>query len=154
MINEKRKIDIASKLFKLGTGIFISLGLGHLSGSLIDILTPFLFTPVDIRIKNEMINATIIITDRMSLWDAWIGFNLSHGLGVMVFGFVFLLLAHKNFNYIITIKFIYPLSVFIAMVYSIIAVIFWFYAPAIGCFSGLLCFVISFALMKNEWLRR
>ena len=153
MNNLKRKVAIASKIFKAGACIFISLGIGHFSGTLVDMATPFLFTPVDIRVKKDMIASTMLITDRTSLWDAWMGFNLSHGFGVLIFGLAFLLLAHKRFESIVSLKFVYPLCIFVALVYFVLSLIFWFYLPAIGCFSGLMCFVVSFALMKNEWLR-
>ncbi len=154
MNNFNKNTVLSSKFYKVGTCIFITLGLAHFLGTLIDIITPFLFTPVDNHVKNEMIKATILITDRMSLWNAWIGFNLSHGFGVLIFGVVFLLLARNNFDYIISIKFIYPLSIFIALVYLTMSLLFWFYLPSIGCFLGLLSFIISFLLVKNEWYKK
>jgi len=122
------------------------MGLGHFLGTVIDVFTPFLFTPVDGRVKEEMVKAVILITDRTTLWDAWLGFNLSHGLGVFLFGFIFLTLARRDYCLITGERFILPLCVFTASAYLALSIIFWFYLPAAGCAVVLSCYAVSWVL--------
>lgn len=37
-----------------------------------------------------------ILTRQTSIWDAWIGFNASHGLGIILFAAVYLVLAGRH----------------------------------------------------------
>ncbi|MCU0848776.1 MAG: hypothetical protein MUD12_12895 [Spirochaetes bacterium] len=108
--NEKNMV-LSSMFFKIGSCIFMLMGLGHFLGTAVDVFTPFLFTPVDCRVKEMMAGAAILITDRTTLWDAWLGFNLSHGLGVFLFGFIFLSLARRDYGLITGERFILPLCV-------------------------------------------
>ena len=146
--NEKNMV-LSSMFFKTGSCVFMLMGLGHFLGTVVDVFTPFLFTPVDGRVKDAMVKGTILITDRTSLWDAWLGFNLSHGLGVFLFGFIFLMLARKDYGLITGGRFILPLCVFTVSAYLALSVMFWFYLPALGCAVVLICYVVSFALARK-----
>ena len=154
MGNTENKISAAKRAFEFGAFVFLLLGSAHALGTIVDLFRPFLFTPVDPQVKLMMRDATMLITDRTSLWKAWLGFNLSHGYGVFFFGLTTWLLAHDNFRSVIKLRPLFPLILFMSLSYLIMAVSFWFYAPALGCALGFSCFAISFLLIRQQWLAR
>jgi hypothetical protein len=80
------------------------------------------------------------------MWRGWLGFNISHGLGAATFGFTMLILALHDYGLVQQISAIGPLTIAVSAVYFLLAVRFWFYAPAIGCGLGLACFIAAAAL--------
>ncbi len=81
-----------------------------------------------------------------SMWRAWLGFNISHGLGAATFGFTMLILALHGYGLVQQISAIKPLAIAVSAVYFLLAVRYWFYAPAIGCGLGLGCFIAAAVL--------
>ena len=78
------------------------------------------------------------------MWRAWIGFNFSHSLGVLLVA-VLALWAGSRFNTL-------PLSVstgvmtLIGCAYLILALLYWFRSPAIGVAIGTGCFSVAWVL--------
>ena len=152
MTETRNKTNAAKRVFEFGAIVFLLLGSAHALGTMVDLFRPFLFTPVDPQVKLTMMDSTILITDRTSLWKAWLGFNLSHGYGVFFFGLITLLMARDNFGYVIKLRPLFPLTIFMSLSYLIMAISFWFYVPALGCALGFGCFVVSFLLVRRQWL--
>lgn len=150
MVEKRNEMNAAKRLFEFGALVFLLLGSAHAATSVVDVFRPFLFTPVDEGVKRMMMDSTILITDRTSLWDAWLGFNISHGYGVFFFGLITLLLARHDFRCVIRFKPLFPLTIFMSLSYLIMAIRFWFYLPALGCALGLGCFVLSFLLVRGR----
>ncbi|MEW6093194.1 MAG: hypothetical protein AB1531_04425 [Chloroflexota bacterium] len=150
MTETGNKISAAKRAFEFGALVFLLLGFAHALGIVVDMFRPFLFTPVDPQVKQTMMDATILITDRTSLWKAWLGFNLIHGYGVFFFGLITFLLAHDNFGYVIKHRALFPLVLFMALSYLIMAVVFWFYVPVLGCALGFGGFIVSFVLIRQR----
>jgi hypothetical protein len=80
------------------------------------------------------------------MWRGWLGFNISHGLGAATFGFTMLILSLHDYGLVQQISVIEPLTIAVSAVYFLLAVRFWFYAPAVGCGLGLACFIAAAAL--------
>jgi len=152
MAETQNRLNAAKRAFEFGAIVFLLLGSSHALGTLVDLFRPFLFTPVDLQVKQTMMDSTILITDRTSLWKAWLGFNLSHGYGVFFFGLITLLLARNNFGYVIKLRPLFPLTIFMSLSYLLMAVAFWFYIPALGCALGFGGFAVSFLLARRQWL--
>ena len=133
--------EIARLLFQVATLPFVVLGLAHIFLTLMGRLDP-----VDDQVRQSMSQAPLKFTSKMSMWRSWLGFNLSHGLGVLFFGLIFLLIATYDFQVILKLNFLMPLAVIVSTAYLILALRFWFYAPAIGIAIGLIFFVLSYAL--------
>jgi hypothetical protein len=150
MEQKESEMSKAKRLFEFGALVFVVLGSAHALASMVDVFRPFLFTPVDEEVKRVMMDSTILITDRTSLWDAWLGFNISHGYGVFFFGLITFLSARHNFDYVLSFKPLLPLTIFMPLGYLIMALFFWFYLPALGCTLGLICFVLSFLLVRRQ----
>ena len=73
-------------LLAVGGGIFLILGSLHGLLTLRDLANPRAFTPTDARVREAMQGARLSLNPRANLWEAWLGFNLSHSLGLVVFG--------------------------------------------------------------------
>jgi len=139
--------EIAQYLFQIGTIPFIALGLLHTLYSLADVIKPRKLTPRNDQVRQMMTETGMKITNRTTLWLAWLGFNISHGIGVLFFGLIFLLIALYDFKLIQSIKFLIPLAILMSASYFVLAIRFWFYIPAIGTGIGLICFTLSYLML-------
>ncbi len=77
------------------------------------------------------------------MWDAWLGFNISHGLGAAVFG-AFAIIVGVVHGGLLTTWLVLAAITGISVIYLALALRFWFYIPALGiglataCFAGAL----------------
>ena len=72
--------------------------------------------------------------NRTNMWDAWLGFNFSHAVGLILFGVICTQTAARSTM---------PLLVAVAGVYLLLALRFWFYAPAIAIAIATLCLLFA-----------
>ncbi len=75
------------------------------------------------------------------MWRAWIGFNFSHSLGVLLVAGL-ALWAGFRFNTLPVGIIIMPALTLIGCVYLVLALLYWFRAPAIGVAIGTLHFAV------------
>ena len=61
-----------------------------------DLGNPRSFTPVDATLRVAMQRSAIALHPRINLWQAWLGFNLSHSLGLLMFGGAFLYVGIRH----------------------------------------------------------
>jgi hypothetical protein len=81
--------SVASLLLAASALVILSLGCAHL-------LFTFRgnkFHPRDSTLMARMQEVSPVISRRMSMWNAWVGFNASHSFGAMLFGLVYGYLA-------------------------------------------------------------
>jgi len=139
--------DSARLFFVLGTLPFIVLGVVHALFTLGDVFRPRLFTPRNDDVRQGMMATTIGLTHRMNLWRSWLGFNITHGLGLVFFGLVLLLVALDDFRLVTTLEFMMPLAVAVSTTYALLAVRFFYYVPAGVATLGAACFIASYLLL-------
>jgi hypothetical protein len=72
-------------------------------------------------------------------WSALLGFNLSHGIGILLFALLIVIAALYH------IQWLKPLLVLLGAAFAFIAWRCWFKVPMIGCIAGT-------ALMAAAWL--
>jgi hypothetical protein len=132
-------------LLILGGAVFGVLGALHATYTLLDLRSPRRLVPVDPAVAQAMANSSLRLSGgRTDMWRAWIGFNFSHSLGVLLVG-VLALWAGSRFNTL-------PLSVstgvmtLLGCVYLILALLYWFRSPAIGVAIGTGCFAVAWVL--------
>ncbi len=135
---------MARLLFMLGTTPFIALGAVHALLTLRDIVQPRAFAPVDDGVRERMASAPLGLTRRMTMWTAWLGFNISHGLGLVTFGVVFLMLAARDFAFIEDFRALMALTLVVPAIYFVLALRFFYYVPAALVAAGGACFAVSF----------
>ena len=78
---------ITSVLLGIGGVIFVLLGLLHALYTFLDTRRPRRLVPDDPAVSAAMARSHLRLTrGRTTMWQAWVGFNFSHSLGVVLFG--------------------------------------------------------------------
>jgi hypothetical protein len=130
-------------LFLLGALPFVVLGILH---AVKTPLTPDQrkgLSPRDQAYARSMTEQTLLLTRRTTLWLAWVGFNLSHSLGAVVFGVAMLLVARSSAAFEANRAVFVPLAMVVSGTYLAIGLRCWFRTPIIGILISTLCFVLS-----------
>jgi hypothetical protein len=130
---------VSYALFLSGSAIFVVLGLAHGLLTLRDLASPRSFTPTDPAVRDAMAKAPLAFAPQTTVWQSWLGFNLSHSLGLLVFGAVFGAVALRDFAWLQANPFLRFTPVAVSLVYAILAVRFWFWAPALASALGCAC---------------
>src|SRR6516164_428492 len=83
----KNPSPMIAVLLILGGSISCVLGGLHAIYTLLDLRNPRRLVPVDPSVARAMANSAV----RMSrggtdMWRAWVGFNFTHSLGILIFG--------------------------------------------------------------------
>jgi hypothetical protein len=120
----------------------------HILYTLVDTVRPTYFAPRDRALVPALEGSRMRFGGRAapSMWRAWLGFNISHGLGVLAFGLLCLLIATYDFSTVERIDAIRPLAIVFSGTYLALSLRFWFYAPAIITGISTTCFVVATVL--------
>jgi hypothetical protein len=144
----------AEAWFVAGTIVMMLAGGLHVLATLLDTVRPTFFTPIESWAK-AAVEGTGIRFWRMfpggggatrSMWRAWLGFNISHGLGAFTFGLLCLLIATYDFELVEQIDAIRLLTIAVSATYLAVSLRFWFYGPAIITGTSTACFTIATVL--------
>jgi hypothetical protein len=141
--------DAAQAWFIAGTIVAMLAGGLHVVLTMVDTVRPTYFTPRDRSLKPAMENTRMRFggSAAPSMWNAWLGFNLSHGIGVFTFGLLCLLIAIHDFGLIERIDAIRPLTIVFSAVYFAVSLRFWFYGPALITGTATACFTVATVLL-------
>jgi hypothetical protein len=130
-------------LLTLGGTVFIVLGSLHAIYTLLDLRNPRRLVPADPSVRHAMANTAVKLSGGSTdMWRAWIGFNFSHSLGVLLVGILAVWAGSRD----AVPAGIVPLLTLIACIYLVLALRYWFSHPAIGIAIGTACFAAA-------WLR-
>ena len=134
---------IASLLI-LGGAVFGVLGTLHAVYTFLDLRNPRRLVPVDPSVAQAMAHSALRLSGgRTDMWRAWVGFNFSHSLGVlMVAGLAFWAGSRANALPVG----ILPALTLMGCLYLVLAVLYWFRTPAIGVAIGTACFAAAWVL--------
>ncbi len=129
----------------VGASIFGVLGAVHL------IYTFFTnkFNAYDSSVTEAMKGTSPILTKETSVWNAWIGFNASHSLGVMLVAGVYIPLSVSYFDIVEQSIWFSTLPVIIGISYLALAKKYWFNIPLIGVSISTICFVLAAVLINT-----
>ena len=130
----------------IGSGLFLVLGLFHGIMALRDVFKPRTFTPVDDSVRKAMTNVPIALHPKTDLWKAWLGFNLSHSLGLIVFGSSTLFIALFSLQLFTQSILLQVVIILVSTIYLILSLKFWFSKPAIASSIAIVCFILSVLL--------
>lgn len=130
-------------LFILGSIPFVILGALHLLYSVLDTFHPTRIVPSRRALIEQMRGSTLKITRETNVWLAWLGFNISYGLGVLFFGLVYLILATQNPAALRELKVLLLAAPVIAFIYLVLSWKYWFRIPTMGSAIGALCFTLG-----------
>ena len=137
---------MTSVWFIVGGSLFAILGLVHAIYTLADISRPRRLVPDDPAVIAVMSSSGLrLARGGTTMWRAWVGFNFSHSLGITVFG-VGCIVVGLYLQSLELPKAALLVPVAIGVIYVLLAIRYWFRAPAIGVAAGTLCLVIGWLL--------
>lgn len=141
-------MDASAAWAVAGSILPITFGLLHAALAVSDAFAPRHFTPSDDAARLSMRSTGVVLVERAdlpghrpSLWDTWIGFNISHGLGVGGIGLIVAIAALSGD--LATVPWLLPLAVLWAALWVGVAVRFWFLGPVLITISALVCWGIA-----------
>ena len=138
--------ELSRYLFLAGAVPFLLLGTAHA------VLTPRQpnerkgLSPSDPRLAESMARSRILLTRRTDMWRAWIGFNLSHSLGAVLFGVVVVLVGRTSASFGYNAALFLPLAVVISIAYLSLGIAYWFHTPIIAIGLSVLLFSAAWML--------
>jgi len=134
---------MVSQLFIIGGSIFAFMGGLHALLSVVDVFRPTQFAPLDDSVRLAMKSTGVRFSrGRTNMWDAWLGFNISHGLSMLLFGAAAAWLG-LNIAHVEIARSVLAIPAVIGLIYFLLSVRFWFYAPAVGSAAATACFVAA-----------
>lgn len=136
-------MNLAQMLIISGSLILGLLGLIHL----IYTLSTDRFHARDPAVTAAMQQTAPRITDQTTVWQAWVGFNVSHSVGVMLLALVFVPLALNHMPLLADSLWFSSLPVVMAAAYVLMAHQYWFHVPQLGASLALACYVAAWLLL-------
>jgi hypothetical protein len=140
--------EVAQGFFIAGTIPAMLAGGLHVLLTLVDVVRPRYFTPRDDTLRPAMAGTQMRFGGRAAptMWNGWLGFNISHGLGVFIFALLCLLIATYDFDLVKEIDALLPLAIAVAATYFVVALRFWFWGPVLITGTSTLCFTMTAVL--------
>jgi hypothetical protein len=90
------------------------------------------FSPRDHELETDMGQVSPRISSQTTMWKAWIGFNASHSLGVILFGAIYGYLSLFAWTLLIHSIFFIGLGIAFFVSYLLVAKLYWFTIPLVG----------------------
>ena len=138
--------ELSRYLFLLGALPFVVLGIAHALATPLTVEESKGLSPRDLSFRQSMAEQTVLLTRRTNLWLTWVGFNLSHSLGAVLFGVVVLLVGRSPATFAANWPAFVPLAIVVSGAYLVIGLRYWFRTPIVGVIVSSVCFVSSGAL--------
>lgn len=139
--------EVSRYLFLLGALPFLVLGAAHALATPLTTGEDKGLSPRDRAYRQGMAGQTVLLTRRTNLWLAWVGFNLSHSLGAVLFGVVVLLIGRSPAAFTANSAAFVPLAIVVTGLYLAIGLRYWFRTPIVGIILSSVCFVSSGVLL-------
>jgi hypothetical protein len=139
--------SVIATLLILGGAVFGMLGGLHAIYTLLDERNPQRLAPVDPSVAQAMAKSSLRLSrGGTDMWRAWIGFNFSHSLGVLLTGALGIWAGSRIKTFPAGIMSVLTL---IGCVYVFLALRYWFRIPAIGVAIGTTCFAAAWILSRS-----
>jgi hypothetical protein len=136
---------LISVLLILGGAVFGLLGALHAIYTLLDLRDPRRLVPVDPLVTQAMANTSLRLSQGATdMWRAWIGFNFSHSLGVLLVGVLAMSTGAQARR--LPVGVIMSALTLIGCVYLVLCLLYWFRTPAVGVAIGTACFAAAWVL--------
>ncbi|HMD15940.1 MAG TPA: hypothetical protein VKH18_04670 [Terriglobales bacterium] len=132
-------------LMVLSASIVFTLGAVHL---VYTFWGPML-TPRDPTLQISMSQISPVITIETTMWRAWVGFNASHSMGLILFGLVFGYLALAHAQLLFQSPFLLVVGLAVLGGLLVLCKVYFFSAPLTGVSISLACYVASIALPRG-----
>jgi hypothetical protein len=134
----------AKILMVLSASIVFTLGIVHL---VYTFWGPKL-TPRDPALQVSMGQISPVITKETTMWRAWVGFNASHSMGLILFGLVFGYLALAHGQLLFQSRFLLVVGLATLAGFVVLCKVYLFSVPLAGISISLACYIASIALSR------
>ena len=101
-------------------------------------------TPIEGQVETAMKHVVPRISSSTTMWKAWVGFNVSHSMGLILFGLIYGYLAVYQWEVLRRSYFLSGLGLLVLVGYVVLARVFWFSDPLIGVSAATLLYVAGF----------
>jgi hypothetical protein len=142
-------LELSRYLFLIGALPFIALGFAHAVATPQTPADTKGLSPRDPAVRGAMASDRILLTRRTTVWLAWVGFNMSHSLGAILFGVVVVLIGRSSASFEAQANVFLPLAVLVSAIYLVLAVRYWFRTPIIGISLASVCFLVAWLLFAR-----
>lgn len=88
--------------------------------------------PRDSELRSKLENTSLVLTAETTMWKAWIGFNASHSLGVILFGAIYGYLALAQRQLLFRSGFLLLTGFMMLAAYAYLGKRYWFSVPFRG----------------------
>lgn len=102
------------------------------------------FSSQNERLMEDMKSSSPILTDELTMWKAWIGFNASHSMGGIFIGLINLYLGYRYFAILQSDHFFFAFNILTIGFYIWLAKKYWFKTPFRGLALTLTCYVLAY----------
>jgi len=138
------KVRMIAFLLIFGGSVFGALGTIHAIYTFIDLTNPRRLVPVDPSVAQAMAHSALRLSGgRTDMWRAWIGFNFSHSLGLLIVAALAVWAGSRPTTPPVGIV---PALTVIGCAYLVLCLRYWFRSPAIGVAVGTVCFAAAWLL--------
>lgn len=103
--------------------------------------------PRDAAVREAMRGVAPVITTQTDLWRMWIGFNVSHSMGALLFGLVYGHLALVEADLLAGSMFLQMVGLAMLAGFVVLARRYWFVTPFVGSSVALLSYVLGLVQM-------
>lgn len=135
---------VGAQMLQIAAGaLYALLGASHTGIALRDLIRPQKLTPSDGNVRRAMQSADVAIAPGTNLWRAWMGFNLTHCIGLLLFGgiLVYLGLNLGEAGYVFGLA----AATLVAAAYFVISWRLFFALPTLVSAAALVAILVSWA---------
>jgi hypothetical protein len=134
---------VAVLLFVASAAIVLALGLVHLlytfRGNNLE--------PRDAELLRSMKEAPLVLTRRTTIWRAWVGFNATHSLGLILFALVYGYIALAAPRLLFGAGFLGVVGLAALLGYTVVAHRYFFRTPYRGILIATVLYIAAFVVM-------
>jgi len=134
---------VAQTLYLLGSLPLVLLGSVHLVFTLRDHKKPQHIVPRSVEMIQDMKAEPLLLTRETTMWRAWIGFNISHSIAVLLVGVGYMYLSTRYFSFLSRDIVILWAAPVLAWIFAILSKCFWFTKPLIGSITSAIFFTLG-----------
>ena len=122
-------------------GIILVLGILHL---VYTYRGPKL-TPRDPALRASMTQVSPVITRETTMWKAWIGFNATHSMSLILFGLVYSYFALRRPDVLLASPFLIAVGMATLAAYVVLGKLYFFSIPFLGVTIAFVLYLASLA---------
>lgn len=107
-------------------------------------------TPQDSTVQIAMSQTPPLISNETTMWRAWIGFNATHSMGLLLFGLIYGYLALAHSQLLFRSPFLLVVGLMTLGGFFVLSKAYFFSVPFAGITIALLCYVASIIISRLD----